>query len=84
MLKNGVLFENYIVTVKALYPFAARDPEDLSFNKGELLNIIEKHEDQWWRAQSQATLQIGTIPVNYVQEVRYNFSPSSPSSFSPP
>ena len=51
------------------YNFTARDDEDLSFHKGELLNIIEKHEPEWWRAQSQSTLEIGVIPANYVTEV---------------
>jgi hypothetical protein len=46
------------------FNFNARDDEDLSFHKGELLNIIEKHEPEWWRAQSQETLQIGVVPVS--------------------
>lgn len=29
--------------------------------------VYEKHEDQWWRAESTTTSKRGTIPVNYVE-----------------
>jgi hypothetical protein len=38
------------------------------FRKNEMLNIIEKHEEQWWRAQGQESLRIGVVPANYVDE----------------
>ena len=46
-----------------------QDPEDLSFGKGDTLHVVEKHEEQWWRAQHSVNLRIGTIPVNYVEEI---------------
>ena len=33
-----------------------------------MLNVVEKHEPQWWKAQSQDTLQVGVIPSNYVDQ----------------
>lgn len=54
---------SYAKTSLLQFNFNGRDSEDLSFHKGELLNIIEKHEPEWWRAQSQETLQIGVVPV---------------------
>ena len=48
---------------------AVQDPEDLSFGKGDTLNVVEKHEEQWWRAQHSVNLRIGTIPVNYVEDI---------------
>ena len=47
-----------------------QDAEDLSFRKGDLLNVIVKHEEQWWKAQHQKDLNIGVIPSNYVEYVR--------------
>ena len=67
--QNGVLSPNFIMEVEGLYNFYAKDPEDLSFKKGDHLNVLEKHEEQWWRAQSKRTLQIGCIPANYVREI---------------
>lgn len=67
-LRNGVRINHFLVTVRAKHNFNGRDPEDLSFRKGEMLNVVEKHEPQWWKAQSQDTLQIGVIPSNYVDQ----------------
>lgn len=67
--EGGKLIETFLHEARALYNFNAKDPEDLSFRKGEMLNILEKHEKEWWRAQSQWTLQIGCIPANYVEPI---------------
>ena len=67
-LRNGVRINHFLVTVRAKHNFNGRDPEDLSFRKGEMLNVVEKHEPQWWKAQSQDTLQVGVIPSNYVDQ----------------
>lgn len=68
-LMSGRLNPLFISTVRALYNFNANDPEDLSFRKGELLNILEMHEEQWWKAQAQSSLQIGVVPANYLEEI---------------
>lgn len=52
--------------VVARYDFDGRDPDDLPFRKGEVLEVINKDELQWWTAQNSSG-QIGSIPVNYVQ-----------------
>lgn len=67
-LRNGVRINHFLITVRAKHNFNGRDPEDLSFRKGEMLNVVEKHEPQWWKAQSQDTLQVGVIPSNYVDQ----------------
>lgn len=67
-LRNGVKINHFLVTVVAKHNFNGRDPEDLSFHKGELLNVVEKHEPQWWKAQSQETLMVGVVPSNYVDQ----------------
>ncbi|EGD73703.1 crk-like protein [Salpingoeca rosetta] len=83
--QNGRLVDNFLFEARALYNFNARDPEDLSFRKGEVLNILQKHEEQWWKAQSQKTLQIGCIPSNYVQPLNQpeptNTAPPGGSNF---
>jgi hypothetical protein len=45
--EGGKLVETFICEAKTLYNFNARDPEDLSFRKGDMLNILEKHEPEW-------------------------------------
>lgn len=48
-----------------------QDQDDLPFQRGEVLTIIRKDEDQWWTARNSVG-QVGQIPVPYVQRVSVN------------
>ena len=50
----------------ALYDYEARTPEDLRFQKGEQLEVIDDTQGDWWFAESKLTGQRGYIPSNYV------------------
>ncbi len=50
----------------ALYDYDARISEDLSFKKGERLQIINTADGDWWFARSLTTNQEGYIPSTYV------------------
>lgn len=50
----------------ALYDYDARTAEDLSFQKGESIQVINNQDGDWWQARSLATGQQGYIPSNYV------------------
>ena len=50
----------------ALYDYMPRTDEDLSFEKGDLLCIINTKDKDWWLARSQRTEKEGYIPSNYV------------------
>ena len=55
----------------ALYDYDARTEEDLSFVKGEVLEVYpEDLRNDWWRARSRDTGGEGFIPSNYVAEVQ--------------
>ncbi|XP_076440816.1 tyrosine-protein kinase Src42A-like isoform X2 [Babylonia areolata] len=54
----------------ALYDYDARTAEDLSFRKGELLEIINDTQGDWWYARSKTTKAEGYIPSNYVASVK--------------
>eukprot|EP00918_Siedleckia_nematoides_P043812 GHVU01095737.1.p1 GENE.GHVU01095737.1~~GHVU01095737.1.p1 ORF type:complete len:515 (-),score=51.52 GHVU01095737.1:606-2123(-) len=54
----------------ALYDYDARTDEDLSFRKGEILEIINDTQGDWWFARSKLTKQEGYIPSNYVARVK--------------
>ena len=49
-----------------LYDYDARISEDLSFKKGERLQIINTADGDWWYARSLTTNQEGYIPSTYV------------------
>lgn len=54
----------------ALYDYEARTAEDLSFSKGERLELLNRPDGEWWEARSLSTNQRGFIPSNYVAEER--------------
>uniref|UniRef100_A0A915KC36 non-specific protein-tyrosine kinase n=1 Tax=Romanomermis culicivorax TaxID=13658 RepID=A0A915KC36_ROMCU len=57
-------------TFIALYDYDARTEEDLSFKKGDLLDIINDSQGEWWYAQSRSTSKCGYIPSNYVARLK--------------
>ena len=52
----------------ALFDYDQRTSEDLSFSKGEHLEIINNQDGDWWQARSLSTMREGYIPSNYVAE----------------
>ncbi len=57
-------------TFVALYDYDARTDEDLSFKKGEHLEILNDTQGDWWFARSKATKMEGYIPSNYVAKLK--------------
>lgn len=55
-----------ITVFVALYDYDARTNEDLSFKKGERLQVIDNTDSDWWLAKSLTTHKEGYIPSNYV------------------
>ncbi|XP_028401155.1 adapter molecule Crk-like [Dendronephthya gigantea] len=54
--------------VVACFNFDGKDPDDLSFQKGEVLTIVSKDEESWWTAENKYG-QRGSIPVPFVRFV---------------
>ena len=50
----------------ARYSYEARTAEDLSFRKGDAMEIIGGMEGDWWQAKLLSTGKTGYIPRNYV------------------
>ncbi|XP_077569729.1 proto-oncogene tyrosine-protein kinase Src isoform X3 [Stigmatopora nigra] len=61
-----------VTTFVALYDYESRTASDLSFRKGERLQIVNNtrkvncREGDWWLARSLTTGENGYIPSNYV------------------
>ncbi|XP_043657467.1 adapter molecule Crk isoform X2 [Drosophila teissieri] len=49
------------------FDFVGSDQDDLPFQRGEVLTIVRKDEDQWWTARNSSG-KIGQIPVPYIQQ----------------
>lgn len=54
----------------ALYDFDARTDEDLSFRKGEHLEILDDSQCEWLLARSKSTNQEGYIPSSFVANLK--------------
>lgn len=56
--------------VVALYSFTSQNEEELSFQKSEHLEIIDRpaNDPDWWKARNHMG-EIGLIPKNYVQVI---------------
>lgn len=52
----------------ALFDYDQRTSEDLSFGKGERLEILNNTDGDWWQAKSLDSFKEGYIPSNYVAE----------------
>ena len=69
--------------VVTLYPFTSSNSEELSFEKDETLEIIDKPaiDPEWWKARNQKG-DIGLVPRNYVTTVSADsgFNQDTPES----
>ncbi|ORY24778.1 hypothetical protein BCR39DRAFT_545879 [Naematelia encephala] len=65
----------YVAVVKALYDYTAQDPEtELSFKEDEIIYVIEKEDDDWWKGKVKEEAgsneaPVGLIPATYVEEL---------------
>nr|XP_006825584.1 PREDICTED: tyrosine-protein kinase Yes-like [Saccoglossus kowalevskii] len=50
----------------ALYDYQARIEDDLTFQKGEHLQIINNNDGDWWLAKSLSTHREGYVPSNFI------------------
>ncbi|GBP34590.1 Cytoplasmic protein NCK1 [Eumeta japonica] len=62
--------ENVLDIVVALYSFTSNNEQELSFEKGDRLEIIERppSDPEWYRARDNRG-QVGLVPRNYLQEL---------------
>ncbi len=65
-------------TVQALYPFSSGNDEELNFEKGEVMDVVEKPENdpEWWKCR-KADGQMGLVPKNYVTVLQESHNSAS-------
>ncbi|EDW03458.1 cytoplasmic protein NCK1 [Drosophila grimshawi] len=62
--------ENVLDIVVALYSFTSNNDQELSFEKGDRLEIVDRpaSDPDWYKARNNQG-QIGLVPRNYLQEL---------------
>ncbi|KAK6179875.1 hypothetical protein SNE40_012130 [Patella caerulea] len=55
-----------VKVVQALYKYDAQQPDELSFDEGDTLYILDMSDSNWWKAKCGK--RAGLIPSNYVSE----------------
>lgn len=56
-----------ISKVKALYDFQASEPGELSFQKGDIITVLDTTYKDWWRGSLNGNT--GIFPTNYVEKI---------------
>ncbi|KAG0279469.1 actin organization and endocytosis protein [Linnemannia exigua] len=52
---------------RALFAYAAQNKGELSVERGDIVDILEKPDPQWWKAQTSSNV-IGMLPATYLEE----------------
>ncbi|CEI94173.1 hypothetical protein RMCBS344292_08394 [Rhizopus microsporus] len=63
----------YVQVSKALYDYDARTEDELSIRENDILYVIEKEDDDWWKAELKQTSgeeagPVGLVPAQYLEE----------------
>jgi actin cytoskeleton-regulatory complex protein SLA1 len=63
----------FIDVVRAIYAYSPQSTDELSIEENDLLYVLEKGEDSWWRVKKKISGDDdgpeGLIPENYVEQV---------------
>ncbi|XP_028252770.1 intersectin-2-like isoform X2 [Parambassis ranga] len=54
-----------VCQVIAMYDYTAANQDELSFSKGQLINILDKTNPDWWKGEASGVT--GLLPTNYVK-----------------
>ncbi|KAJ8351450.1 hypothetical protein SKAU_G00229260 [Synaphobranchus kaupii] len=70
--------------VQTLYPFSSVTEEELNFEKGETMEVVEKPENdpEWWKCKNGRG-QVGLVPKNYVVVLSDGPAPGGPGAGPP-
>ncbi|GAA5882323.1 hypothetical protein JCM16303_004071 [Sporobolomyces ruberrimus] len=60
-----VVPDNALGQCTALYDYSSEDPDDLNFNEGDRITLIEIVSDDWWKGELRG--KRGIFPSNYAQ-----------------
>lgn len=54
-----------VCQVIAMYDYMANNEDELNFSKGQLINVMNKDDPDWWQGETNGLT--GLFPSNYVK-----------------
>uniref|UniRef100_A0A8C8TMU0 Intersectin-1 n=1 Tax=Peromyscus maniculatus bairdii TaxID=230844 RepID=A0A8C8TMU0_PERMB len=54
-----------VCQVIGMYDYTAQNDDELAFSKGQIINVLNKEDPDWWRGEVSG--QVGLFPSNYVK-----------------
>ncbi|XP_053772818.1 intersectin-1 isoform X7 [Desmodus rotundus] len=54
-----------VCQVIGMYDYTAQNDDELAFSKGQLINVLNKEDPDWWKGEVSG--QVGLFPSNYVK-----------------
>uniref|UniRef100_A0A8D1E3B1 Intersectin-1 n=1 Tax=Sus scrofa TaxID=9823 RepID=A0A8D1E3B1_PIG len=54
-----------VCQVIGMYDYTAQNDDELAFNKGQVINVLNKEDPDWWKGEVHG--QVGLFPSNYVK-----------------
>uniref|UniRef100_A0A668AQG6 Intersectin 2b n=1 Tax=Myripristis murdjan TaxID=586833 RepID=A0A668AQG6_9TELE len=63
-----------VCQVIAMYDYTAANDDEMSFSKGQLINVLDKNNPDWWKGEVNGVT--GLFPTNYVKMTTAESDPS--------
>uniref|UniRef100_A0A7N8WW85 Intersectin 2b n=1 Tax=Mastacembelus armatus TaxID=205130 RepID=A0A7N8WW85_9TELE len=63
-----------VCQVIAIYDYTAANEDEMSFSKGQLINVLDKNNPDWWKGELNG--ETGLFPTNYVKMTTADYDPS--------
>uniref|UniRef100_A0A8C6Z739 Intersectin-1 n=1 Tax=Nothoprocta perdicaria TaxID=30464 RepID=A0A8C6Z739_NOTPE len=54
-----------VCQVIGMYDYTAQNDDELAFNKGQIINVLNREDPDWWKGEVNG--QVGLFPSNYVK-----------------
>ena len=56
----------------AAYEFRPEEEGELYFKRGDLIEVIDKEDSNWWKGKNVSSGNLGLFPATYVQKKANN------------
>lgn len=63
----------FVSRVRALHTFEGTEQGELTFDKGDIIKVVDRNYKDWWRGQLKG--RTGIFPVNYVVSAKLLVDP---------